>query len=369
MAKRTPAEWKKEGEELRKKFVDAKKNDQNFGLVIGKEGMVLEISKTKPADKMYKSAKESKNGTPKGIQGVMSVNGTVIQFKYEGTEKDLPGGIETKWKQYVTQSKVTGFKAEFVPSIAEEDKNKAKEDSGAETEESAMKKAAASAADSEAADGDSEDGADDGALKKKLNQDLDKIEAVFKVNYEGLDEKTVEELKGALKAIRGTINSGDLTGAQNSMNKLKLLTGVGPETPAKPGMLKLPKKGGKKDELSPEEAKNIKKQLTKAMAQMKPDLQKTVMAADKPEQAELQKIIKSFTKAMKKDEILEAEEHYSSIKDKVDAFLEAQKNLEKATQTASAQPAGMSEEKKAERSGKLGDLKKRVEAMLAEIEE
>ncbi len=293
MAKKKPDEWKKDGAELKKKIVAAKKKPQNFGLVFAKEGMILEAHPTQSAAKQYKTAKADPNGTPKGIQGVLTVNGTELHFTYEGDETALPGGITTRFKQYLSMAKVKGYKAKFIP------KDGADEGAGgAEQQVDAVE--------------------DDAALKAKLLKDIDSIEAVFEVNFEDMDEKDVKELQGALKTIRGAINSDDLTGAQNMMNKLQLLTGVGPDTPAEPGAVRLPNKKGAK--LSPEELKKKKSELSKKFADLKPEIQRSVRIANPAHKSEMEKLIKNFGKKMKSGELDDSEAALEAFEKQIASF-------------------------------------------------
>ncbi|MEM1428886.1 MAG: hypothetical protein AAGG09_05465 [Pseudomonadota bacterium] len=77
--KKSPAELKEEGTALNTLITMARKRDHNFAMLIGKEGLVLEADPKKPADAMRRKAKAAGGGS-KGAQGVMRVNGKVVEF-------------------------------------------------------------------------------------------------------------------------------------------------------------------------------------------------------------------------------------------------------------------------------------------------
>jgi len=355
MAKKSAQDWQKEGDELKATIMSAKKKPQNFGLVIANEGMVLKTHPTYATDKLFKEAKSTDGGTSKGIQGVMTVSGTEIQFKYEGTEKDIPGGFETKFKQYLTLVKVKGFKAEFVPSDgapAPEAKEKQEKEAAPEAKAKPAPEAAAPGGKDEKAPAGAR--ADEGGeiSKEVLTKNFKHVSDIFSLSYDNMDEKDAEELKGALKNIGAAINGGDLTGAQNMMNKLELITGVGPFSPMQAVTLGGAKK--KKDKLSPEDAKKRKKELTKELGNLKDDIKEAMLGAEKKDQTILQKLIKDFGSQMKGDKIEDADETFDEIKQRVEDLLAA----------AEAAPT-LSPEREAERAGHLDDMQKKLDALLA----
>lgn len=407
MSKKSADDWKKDGDALKATIVAAKKKNQNFGLVICKEGMFLAAHPTHSPDKLFKEAKNSPGGSAKGVKGKMSVSGTQISFAYEG---ELPGGFEDKFKQYMAKAKVKGFTVEFTSPKGDEAaktaaeaaaaKEGAKPAATAPPKPTAAETAAAAppasskdappkpeAAKAEAPGGgpaaqDKADGQKAELSKDELAKNFEHISEIFKLSYPGMDEAQVKELKAALKAISGAIASGDLVGAQNMMNKLGLLTGVRPDSPMQPIVLAQPKK--KDEELSPAELKKKKKELTKAMADLKADLQQTMAAAEAGDKQDLQKLVKSFQKQFKANELGDAEDSFGQIKAKVDAFLEAQKNLEETTASAAASASGsasaahsaqspeqkapgLSPERKKARADELAGLQKDLDDLLATL--
>ena len=352
MPKKKPEDWKKEGEELKATIMSAKKKPQNFGLVIASEGMILKTHPTHSTDKLFKEAKSTDGGTAKGIQGVMTVSGTEIQFKYEGTEKDIPGGFDTKFKQYLTMVKVKGFKAEFLPDAAGADAKKADEKQAAEEpkpEPKAKPEAAAAAEKDEKGPARADEGGE--ISKDILAKNFKHITNIFKLSFDGMDQKDAEELKGALKNIGAAISGGDLTGALNMMNKLELLTGVGPNSPMQAVTLG---SGKKKEKLSPEDAKKRKKELTKDLADLKSDIKEAMVSAEKKDQSDLQKLIKDFGKQMKGDKIEDADETFDEIKEKVEELL-----------AAAEEAPTLSPEREAERAGHLDEMQKKLDDLLA----
>lgn len=369
MAKKSKDDWKKEGEAVKATFASAKKKQQNFGLVYAKEGMVLAAHPTHSSDKLFKDAKSAPDGSTKGTQGVLNVTGTVIEFKYEGTEKDLPGGIETRFKQYLSLLGIKGFKVEFVPDAGDgaAPAKKAEEAKGGdEAAKPAPKPGGAEAAkpgaEKPGAADEKKGGDDKEPSKEELTKNFRHITDIFKLSFPGMDENQTKELQGALKAIGGAISGGDLVGAMNMMNKLGLLTGVTKDSPMQAIVLAQPKKK-KGEKLSPEEAKKKKKELTKSLADIKPDLQKTLVDADKKEQSELQKLIKDFGKQMKSDEMEDAEESFDQIKEKVEVFLKKQANAGDGEEVEEAPT--LSPEREAERAGHLDEMQKKLDALLA----
>ncbi len=366
---KSPDDWKKEGVELKKTFKAVKNAAHKFGLTYADKGMCLVVDRRKNGATLFKEAKKMPGAKAKGVFGEMEVNGSTIVFKYDG---DLPSGVEEgglsrKFKEHLKLCKVPGLMVEVKPMKGDEDKKKAPPQEAEEQEASTTAKAQAQEAPTEggsaqqappqqeqASENQQEEGGeDDPALKAKLLKDIDNVEAVFKVNYEGMDEKDVKELEGAINTIRGAINSDDLTGAQNMMNKLQLLTGVGPDTPAQPGAVRLPKKKGAK--LTPEELKKKKKELTKKLAGIKPDLQQTMVAAQPEDQKELSKLAKGFGKLVKTDKIEEAEETFGKLESKIEELKEAQEKGAKPKITP---------EQKAEKLTRLADIKSRLTDLL-----
>ena len=83
MAKKSAKELKEEGAQLGALIAKARKKPHNFALVIAKDdGIVLEADPRKASSVMLRQAK-SNGGTAKGVMGVMSVKGKVIQFSVE----------------------------------------------------------------------------------------------------------------------------------------------------------------------------------------------------------------------------------------------------------------------------------------------
>lgn len=80
MAKKpSPAELKKEGEELGKKFAEMRKTEHNFAMQIGKEGLVFQADKRKPPEALWRIAKKE-GGSSKGAMGVATMSGKIIEL-------------------------------------------------------------------------------------------------------------------------------------------------------------------------------------------------------------------------------------------------------------------------------------------------
>ncbi len=382
MAKtKSPDDWKKEGVELKKTFKAVKNAAHKFGLAYADKGMCLIVDRRKNGATLYKEAKKMPGAKSKGVFGEMEVNGSTIVFKYDG---DLPSGVEEgglarKFKEHLKLCKVPGLMVEVKPMKGEKDKKKAPQQEAEEEQTTSSAQTQSEATSTEGASAQQETsqqeqssenqqeegGEDDPALKAKLLKDIDHIDKVFEANFEGMDEKDVKELQGALKTIRGAINSDDLTGAQNMLNKLQLLTGVGPDTPAQPGAVRLPKNAAKDEELSPEDLKKRKKELTKAMAAMKRDLQKTMIAADPDNQNVLQKLAKDIGKQVKSGKVDEAEETFQALRAKIDELNEAQEAM--VQQVGAAGQKTYTPEERERRRARMQTIAQRIDELMREV--
>ncbi|KIN61589.1 hypothetical protein Z945_2582 [Sulfitobacter noctilucae] len=80
MAKKpSPAELKKEGEELGKKFAEMRKTQHNFAMQIGKEGLAFQADKRKPPEALWRIAKKE-GGSSKGAMGTCMMSGKIIEL-------------------------------------------------------------------------------------------------------------------------------------------------------------------------------------------------------------------------------------------------------------------------------------------------
>ncbi|MEP5732077.1 MAG: hypothetical protein ABJL67_22195 [Sulfitobacter sp.] len=90
MAKKpSPAELKKQGEELAKTFGAIRKTEHNFAMQIGKEGIVFMADRKKPADALWRMAKKD-GGSSKGAKGTCTMKGKMLVLTC-----DDPDGIPT----------------------------------------------------------------------------------------------------------------------------------------------------------------------------------------------------------------------------------------------------------------------------------
>ncbi len=357
--KKSKDDWKKEGEALKEVVIAAKKKPQNFALVELKEGMSLCAHALHPISKLMMQAKNA-DGAKKAncITGKLKLNGK--QFVFDCLEAKLPGGMDVKFKQYLKKADHGAFKAVF--NVAEEE---AKDANIAEEEETprsrprpgqtrpeeaeapqtgkvggfepvAMEAVTARAQpeakdaqvsakpETEPAQAQEEEEAAQPAQapelsKEKLTQDITHITEVFKLSFEGMDEAQTKEIKGALRTIAGSIKSGDLQNAQSSINKLGLLTGVTPQSPLQP--ITLSSKGGETDEeANLANVQNQKRELTKAFADLKPDLKRSLSIANPEHKAALQKLVSAFGKEMKSNDMSASAATFEAFKEQIAAF-------------------------------------------------
>ncbi len=362
MAKKTPADWKKEGDALKAVVIAAKKKPQNFALVELKEGMCLCAHALHPISKLMLEAKKA-DGAKKAncVTGQLKLNGK--EFVFDCNEAKLPGGMDIKFKQYLKKADHGAFKATF-NLTEEEDKDSVQAD---EEQAAAQSKPKATEPEDQAAQEKTATNGDEELSKEQLSGNFEHISEIFELSFEGMDEKQAEELKAALKAIGGAIASGDLTSAQNMMNQLGLLTGVTASSPKEPITLAASKKEG--DDLNPAELKKKKKELTKSLADLKPDLQKATVQSDPAGQTALQDLIKQFQKQFKANEVDDAEESLDELKAKVGEFLEAQENatLETADEDQADDEDNLPPEAREQRDLELDDLESSIDALIAEM--
>ncbi len=305
MAKKSAAEWKKEGDELKALLNKCKKKEYNFGLVFCKEGMNLVAHPMRGHNVLFKEAKGADGATAKGVKGILNVQGTEIFF--ECMDDELPGGIENRFKQYLALAKIKGLKARFNLKNGED---APKGDAPAPGEEELKEPKAPG----------EEDG--DAALKKKLTADLKVMSEVFKLSFPNMSKEDAKQIKTALKAIAGAIGGGDLNGAQNMMNKLTLLTGVNGESPKKPityssAPAKKEGKGGSGKGGDVER----KKKLAADYGNLKSDIAKASSSAEGKTKSNLQKLVKGFGQSLKKDELDLAEKALEKLGSMVSGVL------------------------------------------------
>ncbi len=88
MAKKlSPADLKKQGEELSKQVAEIRKKDLNFAMVMGKEGVAFHTDRKKNPDILWRGAK-SEAGGAKGAKGTVSMSGKVMVL-----DADDPGSV------------------------------------------------------------------------------------------------------------------------------------------------------------------------------------------------------------------------------------------------------------------------------------
>ena len=134
MAKKSPADLKKEGKELAGVVAALRKKTHNFAMLLGKEGIILETDLRKPPATLRKNAKAA-GGGPKGAMGQMRCKGKIIQLTVEDDE--LPDMVLKAAKKHF-QERGQGYRFEVMQTI-EEDEPDEKEEKAAEEAKSRKK--------------------------------------------------------------------------------------------------------------------------------------------------------------------------------------------------------------------------------------
>lgn len=296
---------KKEADQVKAIFDAAKKKDHNCAMVLCGDGsMAIESDPRLPAENLYKKARKRDGATTKGVMGVLSVKGSEMELLLS---QEPPGGLETKLKQYLTKIGVK-IKPSFILPDAE----------NADGAASAAREEAPAEAKADKPDGE---GAE--LSKAQLADDLKHITEIFKMSFEGMDEDSAKQLKAALKSIAASISSGDLVGAHNLMNKLHLLTGVGPDSPLQPITL-----AAKDDAKGDPESR--KKAVTKEFQALKPEIQRSVRIANPAHKAEMETLIKSFGVHMKSGNVEDSEAALEAFKKRIASFDQAREEGRRA---------------------------------------
>ncbi|MBL4807939.1 MAG: hypothetical protein JKY31_11750 [Rhodobacteraceae bacterium] len=100
MANASPAELKKEGEELKALFAKVKKKQHNCAILIAKEGVVIEAHIKKSPDILFKQAKKA-GGMAKGAWGTMTMDGQVIIL--DPVNDKVPGSLTKITKKFFSE--------------------------------------------------------------------------------------------------------------------------------------------------------------------------------------------------------------------------------------------------------------------------
>jgi hypothetical protein len=342
--KKSKEDLKKEAETVKGIFATAKKKPQNCAMALCGDGSVaIEADPRLPIDSLLKKVRKADGATPKWVKGRLSVKGSAIQFDLA---EEMPGGFDTKFKQYLTklgvkmkpnfslpdvvdgEKKADDSKAEQAkkerarPSLKQDDAETPQKVKPAGFDPVA-KEAVTAKAKSETQTGATleeeeeqpQPATEPELSKEQLTKDIKHITEVFKLSFEGMDETQSKEIKGALQAVAASIKSGDLAGAQGSINKIGLLTGVTPQSPLRPISL-----GTKEADKEDSEPLKQKKELIKEFADLKPEIQRSMEIANPEHKAELQKLAKDFGKQMKVDDMDASKKTFEAFKIQIAAF-------------------------------------------------
>lgn len=94
---KSPAELKKEGEELKTLFAKVKKKQHNCAILMSKDGVVIEAHIKKSPEILLKAAKKN-GGMPKGVWGTMTMDGQII--KVDPINDKVPGNLAKQAKMH-----------------------------------------------------------------------------------------------------------------------------------------------------------------------------------------------------------------------------------------------------------------------------
>jgi len=100
MAAKSPAELKKEGEELKSLFAKIKKKQHNCAILMSKDGIVVEAHIKKSPEILQKAAKKA-GGMPKGAWGTITMEGPVLIL--DPINDKVPGNLGKVAKKFFTE--------------------------------------------------------------------------------------------------------------------------------------------------------------------------------------------------------------------------------------------------------------------------
>ena len=219
MAKKSPADLKKEGKELSGVIAALRKKTHNFAMLLGKEGIILETDLRKPPATLRKNAKAA-GGGPKGAMGQMRCKGKIIQLTVEDDE--VPDMVLKAAKKHF-QERGQGYRFEVMQTI-EEDEPDAKEEKAAEVAKSRKKPGSQEA---EAPEKKERQGTSDatssrrggaGAPEQAAEAPAQEEASSSEVEEEARAEEASDDLKTAISKEIGKF-SDDLAAAAMSANK------------------------------------------------------------------------------------------------------------------------------------------------------
>jgi len=210
MAAKSPADLKKEGEELKTLFAKIKKKQHNCAVLISKDGIVFEAHIKKSPDMMFKAAKAA-GGAPKGAWGTITMDGQVLIL--DPINDKVPGNLTKVAKKFFGER---GLKNRLEIKEPEEGGDSGSEAGEAEEQETAARGGATEA--------EEETGGDDGADGDALQAVKDKFESLEReiaalnndkenVMYDGLQE--------VLKNYEWIIEEGDAEKATEVIGRLE----------------------------------------------------------------------------------------------------------------------------------------------------
>ncbi|WP_299725359.1 hypothetical protein [uncultured Tateyamaria sp.] len=234
MAKKpSPAELKKQGEELSKQIADIRKKDLNFAMIMGKDALAFVTDRKKNTDILWRQAKGEVGGS-KGAKGVVSMRGKMLVLDADDPSS-VPGPMLKAAKKYFSERGVALRIVLKGEEEAEADEDEAdakaapekakKPDAKADEQAAKPAKAAADApsgddkkADAKAEDGGGQDDRTD-ALRESLMQDFNAMKPDLDVSAKA-DGGVHKKINGLARVFTDTIQT-DVKKAHSVMGLLQ----------------------------------------------------------------------------------------------------------------------------------------------------
>lgn len=200
---KSPADLKREGEELKALFAKVKKKQHNCALLMSKDGIIVEAHIKKSPDILFKAAKKN-GGTPKGAWGTMTMDGQVIII--DPINDKIPGNLTKLAKKFFA---ARGLK--FRLEILEPEEDSAPE-AGAE---------GTSTSQTGAADEIRAEGADGGDQKQELQSRLAKMARNIGTLQADTENVMHSALQDALSAHKRAMDAEDFDRGASTLGALE----------------------------------------------------------------------------------------------------------------------------------------------------
>jgi len=203
--KKSKEELAKEADALKAIFAAAKKKEQNCALVVCADGFAIEADPRLSTDNLWKKARKAPGATPKGVKARLNVQGSEVFFSLE---EEPPGGIDTKFKQYLTMLGVKAKLSFLAPG-----------------EEAPITGAPAAAGDAERESDDAgaqEDAVgDDQSRKKKLTKAFGLLKPELQRTLKIGNAEHKSEMEDLLKSFGDQMKADDIQSSEKTIRAFK----------------------------------------------------------------------------------------------------------------------------------------------------